>query len=38
MHSRTRITVRRAVRLVAQYPNIAELRMEFPELIDDFFS
>ena len=34
----TRITVRRAVQLVAQYPNRAELRMEFPELTDEVIS
>ena len=31
----TRITVRRAVQLVALYPNRAELRAEFPELTDE---
>lgn len=31
----TRITVRRAVQLVAQYPDRAELTSEFPELTDD---
>ena len=34
----TRITVRRAVQLVAQYPNRAELRIEFPELTDEVIS
>ena len=34
----TRISVRRAVELVAQYPNRAELRMEFPELTDQVVS
>jgi uncharacterized protein (DUF433 family) len=31
----TRITVRRALQLVAQYPNRAELRADYPELTDD---
>jgi uncharacterized protein (DUF433 family) len=30
----TRITVRRAVQLIAQYPDRTELRAEFPELTD----
>ena len=34
----TRITVRRAVQLVAQYPKRAELRIEFPELTDEVIS
>ena len=34
----TRITVRRALQLVAQYPNRAELGIEFPELTDEVIS
>ena len=31
----THITVRRALQLVAQYPDRAELTLEFPELTDE---
>ncbi len=34
----TRITVRRALQLVAQYPDRTELQREFPELTDSVLS